>query len=250
MKVNPEKLSLLKEPFGILIKDSLVNKAFVTEMLGSAPKIVTVGDTTTEKLVGYGIIPDISVIDGKEKRAIKTKKLEYYVDKVIKLSNNPGELDDKIISEVRKLVLQNQGVGDNISEDTKNKLKVTKMVEEAERFEEKEVEKEASKTAETTLISSKTDAKKIGLGDLPLSQIEKFSSDIEYHEHSEFATTSSEKVQIVIDGEEDMVALPFLIFAPVGWVVCYGQPNEGLVIVQITEESKKRAESIFNKVFI
>lgn len=258
MKVNPEKLSLLKEPFGVLIKDNLVNKAFVTEMLGNAPKIVTVGDTTTEKLIGYGIIPDISVIDGKEKRVIKTTKLDYDVDKVIKLSNNPGELDDNIIAEVRKLFFQNQGVGNNISEGNKNKLKVTNSVEGAKRFEEKEiekekekeVEKEASKTAETTLISSKMGVKKTGPNDLPVSQTDNFSSDIEYQRHNEFANTLSEKVQIVIDGEEDIVALPFLILAPVGWVVCYGQPNEGLVIVKITEESKKRAESIFNKVFI
>ena len=251
--MNPKKLYLLKEPFGILIKDSLVNKAFVTEMLGNAPKIVTVGDTTTEKLIGYGIIPDISVIDCKEKRVIKITKLEYDVDKVIKLNNNPGELDDEIISEVRKLILQKEGVGDNISEADKNKLKVTKEVEEAERFgkNEKEIEKEVSKTALATSISPKKQSKKTVLGDLPGLQTEKSSSGINNPERREFVdATLSEKVQIVIDGEEDIVALPFLIFAPVGWVVCYGQPNEGLVIVKITEESKKRAESIFNKVFL
>ncbi|MGD9533808.1 MAG: GTP-dependent dephospho-CoA kinase family protein [Candidatus Nitrosocosmicus sp.] len=254
MKVNPEKLDLLKEPFGILIKDNLVNKKNVTQILGNASKIVTVGDTTTEKLLGFGIIPDISVIDGKEKRVIKTTKLDYEVDRVLKLNNNPGELDEKIISEVRKLVFQTEVEADgNNSEDEENKSKVAIVTEgAAERFEEKEKEeeKDASKTAETTLISLKTASKKTDSSDLSVSQTKRISSDVKFHDLDEFAATSSEKVQIVIEGEEDIVALPFLIFAPVGWVVCYGQPNEGLVIVKITEESKKRAESIFNKVFL
>lgn len=254
MKVNPEKLDLLKEPFGILIKDNLVNKKNVTQTLGNASKIVTVGDTTTEKLLGFGIIPDISVIDGKEKRVIKTTKLDYEVDRVLKLNNNPGELDEKIISEVRKLVFQSEVEADgNNSEDEENESKVAIVTEgAAERFEdkEKEEEKDASKTAETTLISLKTASKKTGSSDLSVSQTKRISSDVKFHDLDEFAVTSSEKVQIVIEGEEDIVALPFLIFAPVGWVVCYGQPNEGLVIVKITEESKKRAESIFNKVFL
>jgi uncharacterized protein (UPF0218 family) len=270
MKVNPEKLDLLKEPFGILIKDNLVNKKNVTQTLGNASKIVTVGDTTTEKLLGFGIIPDISVIDGKEKRVIKTTKLDYEVDRVLKLNNNPGELDEKIISEVRKLVFQTEEEADgNNSEDEENKSKVAIVTEgAAERFEDKYKEKEkdkekekeevirnkkekdASKTAETTLISLKTASKKTDSSDLSVSQTKRISSDVKFHDLDEFAATSSEKVQIVIEGEEDIVALPFLIFAPVGWVVCYGQPNEGLVIVKITEESKKRAESIFNKVFL
>jgi len=262
MKVNPEKLDLLKEPFGILIKDNLVNKKNVTQTLGNASKIVTVGDTTTEKLLGFGIIPDISVIDGKEKRVIKTTKLDYEVDRVLKLNNNPGELDEKIISEVRKLVFQSEVEADgNNSEDEENESKVAIVTEwAAERFEEKDKEKgevignkkekDASKTAETTLISLKTASKKTGSSDLSVSQTKRISSDFKFHDLDEFAAISSKKVQIVIEGEEDIVALPFLIFAPVGWVVCYGQPNEGLVIVKITEESKKRAESIFNKVFL
>ena len=58
------------------------------------------------------------------------------------------------------------------------------------------------------------------------------------------------KIRIIIDGEEDLVALPFLIYSPDDWMICYGQPNEGLVIVKVNEDSRKRAELIFNKAFI
>ena len=106
MIVDPAKLDLLKEPFGVLIKADLVNRESITEMLRSASKIVTVGDTTTEKLIGFEIMPDISVIDGKEKRVVKTTKLEYKVDEVLKFKNNPGELGEDIISAIRNLAFQ------------------------------------------------------------------------------------------------------------------------------------------------
>jgi uncharacterized protein (UPF0218 family) len=251
MKVNPEKLDLLKEPFGILIKDSLVNKMSVIEILGSAPKIVSVGDTTTEKLIGYGIIPDISVIDGKEKRVIKTTKLEYDVDKVLKLKNNPGELNEEIISTVRELVSQKEEGAENIPPEKESRPKIAKVTEDAESLEKEKMGLELGKFAQTGSVLSETESKRIRLGDAALSHAERISGNIEYRdENSRFSATLSEKAQIVIDGEEDIVALPFLMFAPVDWVVCYGQPNEGLVIVKITEDSKKRAESIFNKVFI
>lgn len=169
MILDQSKLDLLKEPFGRLIKEKEVTINLVTEILKKAPKVIAVGDTTTEKLVGFGFVPDISVTDCKEKRVIKTSKFEYPVDKVMHLQNKPGELSEQVVLEVRKLILAN-------------------------------------------------------------------AYDI--------------KIRIIIDGEEDLVALPFLMYCPNDWVICYGQPNEGLVIVKVSEESRKKAALIFNKVFI
>jgi uncharacterized protein (UPF0218 family) len=169
MILDPTKLDLLKEPFGTLVKDNEVTIELLTEILKKAPKVIAVGDTTTEKLVGFGFVPDISVTDCKEKRVIKTSKFEYPVDKTIHLQNKPGELSEHVILEVRKLIMAN-------------------------------------------------------------------AYDI--------------KIRMLIDGEEDLVALPFLMYSPNDWVICYGQPNEGLVIVIVSEESKKKAVLIFNKVFI
>lgn len=169
MILDPTKLDLLKEPFGTLIRDNEVTIDLVTEILKKAPKVIAVGDTTTEKLVGFGFIPDISVTDCMEKRVIRASKLEYPVDKTIHLDNKPGELSEQVVLEVKKLILANA-----------------------------------------------------------------FDS----------------KIRIIIKGEEDLVALPFLMYSPNNWVICYGQPNEGLVIVQVTEDSKKKAMLIFNKAFI
>jgi len=46
---------------------------------------------------------------------------------------------------------------------------------------------------------------------------------------------------IVVDGEEDLAVLPTVLAAPLGAMVFYGQPNQGIVELQVTEEKKKEA---------
>jgi uncharacterized protein (UPF0218 family) len=53
-------------------------------------------------------------------------------------------------------------------------------------------------------------------------------------------------VRIIVSGEEDLLVLPVAIHAPNNSVILYGQPNEGLVIVHVTEEVRNRARSIMN----
>lgn len=48
-------------------------------------------------------------------------------------------------------------------------------------------------------------------------------------------------------GEEDLLVLPLIIFAPVSFVIYYGQPHEGIVRVTITEQAKKKAFAILEK---
>jgi pantetheine-phosphate adenylyltransferase len=52
---------------------------------------------------------------------------------------------------------------------------------------------------------------------------------------------------IKVKGEEDLLALPAMVFAPLESVVCYGQPGKGMVLVKITEEKKKRILAIAGK---
>ena len=59
----------------------------------------------------------------------------------------------------------------------------------------------------------------------------------------------SENRIIVVEGEEDLAVLPCLLVAPEDAVVLYGQPNEGLVFVNVCEcKSKaKRLMTFFNE---
>jgi len=52
---------------------------------------------------------------------------------------------------------------------------------------------------------------------------------------------------IVVDGEEDLLTLPAMAYAPVGAVLYYGQPNEGINMVEITEAKKQEAEEYLNQ---
>lgn len=53
-------------------------------------------------------------------------------------------------------------------------------------------------------------------------------------------------VRIIVKGEEDLLVLPVVLFAPENSIVMYGQPNEGLVIVKINEEIRNKAKAIMN----
>src|SRR5581483_10207379 len=45
---------------------------------------------------------------------------------------------------------------------------------------------------------------------------------------------------ILVDGEEDLAAIPAILFAPLGYKVYYGQPNQGIVEVVVTQEIKEK----------
>jgi uncharacterized protein (UPF0218 family) len=49
-------------------------------------------------------------------------------------------------------------------------------------------------------------------------------------------------VHVVVDGEEDLLVLVAVLYAPAGGLVVYGQPGEGVVVVRVTEA--KRAEAL------
>jgi uncharacterized protein (UPF0218 family) len=53
-------------------------------------------------------------------------------------------------------------------------------------------------------------------------------------------------VQILVNGEEDLLVIPVCINAPDNSVVLYGQPNEGLVIVRITREIRNKTQTLLS----
>ena len=54
-------------------------------------------------------------------------------------------------------------------------------------------------------------------------------------------------LKIVVDGEEDLATLPAVLSAPLGSAVVYGQPGEGLVLVEVTEQKKLEFEKLLNQ---
>lgn len=55
------------------------------------------------------------------------------------------------------------------------------------------------------------------------------------------------KETVVVGGEEDLLALPAILFAPLGSYVLYGQYNVGIVMVYVTEENKANVKQILGQ---
>jgi GTP-dependent dephospho-CoA kinase len=58
----------------------------------------------------------------------------------------------------------------------------------------------------------------------------------------------SERVRIVVHGEEDLAVIPAVVEAPLGAAVVYGQPNEGMVIIAVTRERKEKARQLMHEI--
>jgi uncharacterized protein (UPF0218 family) len=54
-------------------------------------------------------------------------------------------------------------------------------------------------------------------------------------------------IRLFIKGEEDLAALPAIAMAPLSSVVIYGLPDEGAVLVKVTESKKKEIQSFLDK---
>ena len=63
----------------------------------------------------------------------------------------------------------------------------------------------------------------------------------------EKALESGENAKLLIDGEEDLLVLPAALYAPVGSMVLYGQPKDGLVAVTINKDIKYKVEYILHR---
>lgn len=58
---------------------------------------------------------------------------------------------------------------------------------------------------------------------------------------------TNKRQTVIIDGEEDLLALPAILLAPLGSVVLYGQIDLGIVFVRVFEETKSKITSIIKK---
>ena len=57
-------------------------------------------------------------------------------------------------------------------------------------------------------------------------------------------TVSSNRIIILIKGEEDLAVLPLILLLPLGWRIYYGQPHEGIVEVIVTIFLKIEARNL------
>lgn len=163
MPLTPDVLAQLKRPFGALIPNAQVTRKKILSATKGV-RVLTVGDATTDRLLGFGIVPDVAVVDGKERRY----KRDYpeFDAAVMKCKNPAGVISKGAVDILRQ------------------------------------------------------------------------------------ALAAKPPVQVLVDGEEDLLALPLFAMAPDGSAVLYGQPLEGLVIVRVTPAKKNQAKNLMDRIGI
>ncbi len=88
----PENLRVkFKEPLGELIPEKQTTKENIQKYLPEDAYIITVGDRTTEKMIEYGIIPSLQIVDSKEKR-VKRKLPKTKVKTDLTCTNPAAEI--------------------------------------------------------------------------------------------------------------------------------------------------------------
>ena len=61
------------------------------------------------------------------------------------------------------------------------------------------------------------------------------------------AIDRDEPTTILVDGEEDLVVLPAIVAAPEGSHVVYGQPDEGMVHVDVTDDHRVEMRALLDR---
>ena len=56
--------------------------------------------------------------------------------------------------------------------------------------------------------------------------------------------------KIVVDGEEDLATLAVISMVQLGAKVIYGMPNRGMVVVDVNQQEKKRADSLLRRMLV
>ena len=169
MQIEAGVIEELKKPQGILIPDAQVKKENLDKYLVNAKRIISVGDRTTKRLLSFGIVPDISVIDGYERRR-KSKYDELRIELELK---NLGKNPVLAICRNPKGTISNESIS---------------------------IIKKSLRLAGPVIIR--------------------------------------------IEGEEDLLALPFFHLSELSSIVVYGQPSAGMVLVRVTRAIRAKAKKI------
>jgi uncharacterized protein (UPF0218 family) len=61
------------------------------------------------------------------------------------------------------------------------------------------------------------------------------------------STINDKDIALLVDGEEDLLALIVIKYFPIGTYVLYGQPDEGIVVLKIDEKLKQEINEILKQ---
>lgn len=98
----PESLrESLKRPLGLLLKDRDATKDNILKNIPAGAFLITVGDATTEKMVGFGLEPSLQIVDSLERRH-KRELPGGNVATVLECVNPAAEITNESIRVIKK----------------------------------------------------------------------------------------------------------------------------------------------------
>ncbi len=71
----------------------------------------------------------------------------------------------------------------------------------------------------------------------------------ELYDEIEIAITKNKKIQIIVKGEEDLATLPVIKLCQIGAKVIYGMPDKGMVVVDVNQQAKERANKLLERMW-
>ena len=91
----------MKIPLGTLLPENQTQKDEIQKYLSENSYLITVGDRTTEKMIDFGLIPSLQIIDGQEKREKRVPpKLENATE--LTVDNPAAEITSQSIAIIKK----------------------------------------------------------------------------------------------------------------------------------------------------
>lgn len=118
MPLKDEHVNILKKPFGELIKQEEISKQKIKSLVKDSTSLITVGDATTETIISFGLMPNLSIIDGVEKRIRRTesKILElknFFITSTCKFNqyeckNPKGTISKEAYLNIKKILLKGE----------------------------------------------------------------------------------------------------------------------------------------------
>ncbi|MHA7646841.1 GTP-dependent dephospho-CoA kinase family protein [Nitrosopumilus sp. S4] len=101
MKLPDSLRAQLKTPLGILLPEINADKENISKFISENSFLITVGDRTTEKMIDFGLIPSLQIIDGQEKRKKREPpKLSNATE--LQIDNPAAEITSQSIDVIKK----------------------------------------------------------------------------------------------------------------------------------------------------
>jgi len=91
----------MKSPLGILLQEKDTIKENIQKYIHENSFVITVGDRTTQKMIEFGLIPSLQIIDGQEKRTKRNLPEEFGVSTILRCDNPPAEITPQSIETIK-----------------------------------------------------------------------------------------------------------------------------------------------------